>query len=323
MERIAMRIVVLDGHTLNPGDLSWKELESLGECTVYDRTPCEDTISRSEDAEVLLTNKTVLDKEIIEKLPNLKYIGVLATGYNVVDIESAVKHGISVTNVPEYGTQSVAQMVFAHILNLSNRVSDHSTSVSLGKWSESKDFCFWDFPLLELQNKTIGIIGLGKIGSAVAVLAKAFQMNVLAYNTSKPAVLPEGVVMTDLDSLLKESEIVSLHCPLNKQNQGFVNAEFLGKMKSNAFLINTSRGPLIDEIALANALNHEQIAGAGLDVLSEEPPSLDSPLFNARNCYITPHIAWATRDARKRLMSTAIANIKAFFNGQSVNIVNG
>lgn len=318
-----MRIVVLDGHTLNPGDLSWKELESMGECTVHERTEPKETVIRASNAEVLLTNKTALDKEIIDQLPNLKYIGVLATGYNVVDVQAASQRGIRVTNVPEYGTGSVAQMVFAHILNFCNRVSEHSKSVRQGKWSESKDFCFWDFPLIELQGQTIGIIGLGKIGSAVAVLAKAFQMDVLAYNTSEPAVVPEGVVMTNLHCLLNKSDIVSLHCPLNSKNQAFVNAEFLRKMKRSAFLVNTSRGPLIDEMALADSLNNNEIAGAGLDVLSQEPASPDCPLLKAKNCFITPHIAWATLGARKRLMETAIANLEAFFDGQIVNVVNG
>ena len=317
-----MRIVVLDGYTLNPGDLSWKELESMGKCTVHERTDPEDTLIRAADAEVLLTNKTSLDKGIIEQLPNLKYIGVLATGYNVVDIQAASQRGIPVTNVPEYGTGSVAQMVFAHILHFCNRVSEHSTSVSQGKWSSSQDFCFWDYPLFELQGKTMGIIGLGKIGSAVAVLAKAFQMDVLAYNTSEPAVVPEGVTMTDLDCLLNKSDIVSLHCPLNSNNQAFVNAEFLSKMKRSAFLVNTSRGPLIDEMDLANALNNDEIAGAGLDVLSQEPPSPDCPLLKAKNCFITPHIAWATHGARKRLMESAIANLEAFIAGQKLNVVN-
>lgn len=318
-----MRIVVLDGHTLNPGDLSWAELQSLGDCTIYDRTPPAETIERAQGAEILLTNKTILNKEIIDQLPNLKYIGVLATGYNVVDTLAAAHHGIWVTNVPAYSTNSVTQMVFAHILHFTNHVAEHSTSVRKGNWCTSKDFCYWETPLMELAGKTIGIVGLGKIGSAVATAARAFGMRVLAHNRSMPPVVPEGIVMTDLESVFRQSDIVSLHCPLNEQNQGFVNAALLGQMKNTAFFVNTSRGPLIDEAALADALNHGRIAGAGIDVLSKEPPSPDCPLLTAKNCFITPHIAWATRDARERLMRIAVDNLKSFLRNERVNVVNG
>ena len=317
-----MRIVVLDGHTLNPGDLSWEDLEALGECEIHERTPADETVRRSQNAEMILTNKTILGEAIIAQLPRLKYIGVLATGYNVVDVEAAAQRGIPVTNVPEYGTGSVAQMVFAHILNHSNHVAGHSDSVRSGNWSRSKDFCFWEYPLVELIGKTLGIVGLGRIGKAVATAAGAFGMDVLAYDPANPSDPPEGIVMTDLDSLFEKSDIVSLHCPLTEENQGFVNADLLGKMKSTAFLVNTSRGPLIDERALTEALNQGRIAGAGLDVLSVEPPVPDCPLLTARNCCITPHIAWATRGARRRLMGCAVDNIKAFMRDESVNVVN-
>jgi len=318
-----MRIVVLDGHTLNPGDLSWAELQSLGDCTIYDRTLPAETLERAQGAEILLTNKTVLNKEVIAQLPSLKYIGVLATGYNVVDTVAAAHHGVWVTNVPAYSTNSVTQMVFAHILHFTNHVAEHSTSVRKGNWCTSKDFCYWETPLIELAGKTLGIVGLGKIGSAVATAALAFNMRVLAYNRSVPPVVPEGVIMTDLESVFRQSDIVSLHCPLNEQNQKFVNAALLGLMKSTAFFVNTSRGPLIDETALADALNQGRIAGAGIDVLSKEQPSPDCPLLTAKNCSITPHIAWATRSARERLMRIAVDNLKAFLRNDRVNVVNG
>ena len=318
-----MRIVVLDGHTLNPGDLSWEELQALGECTIHERTPAEETVKRSANAEIVITNKTVLDADVISQLPNLKYIGVLATGYNVVDIDVAAQRGIPVTNVPEYGTGSVTQMVFAHILHFYNRVAEHSKSVCEGNWSRSKDFCFWDHPLVELQGKTLGIVGLGKIGSAVATSALAFGMDVLAHDPLKRSSMREGIVMVDLDTVFQKSDVISLHCPQTEHNLGFVNAELLGQMKPHSFLVNTSRGPLIDEIALTEALNQERIAGAGLDVLTEEPPSPNCPLLTAKNCFITPHIAWATHGARKRLLDVAVGNLNAFLTGDKLNLVNG
>ncbi len=317
-----MRIVVLDGYTLNPDDLSWEELQNIGDCDIYDRTLPDEVLDRSLPGDILITNKTELNRTIIDQLPNLKYIGVLATGYNVVDVEAAGQRGIPVTNVPEYSTGSVAQMVFAHILHFYNHVSEHSMSVSNGKWCRSKDFCFWEYPMVEIQGKTMGIVGLGKIGSAVAKLAVAFNMNVLAYNHRPPQSVPEGVILSDMNSLLEKSDVVTLHCPLTEDNRGLVSTGFLDRMKKNAFLVNTSRGPLIDELALANALNRGYIAGAGLDVLSEEPPAPDCPLLNAKNCFITPHIAWATLGARKRLMRTAVKNVKAFLCGKTINVVN-
>jgi len=318
-----MRIVVLDGYTLNPGDLSWAGLQALGDCDIYDRTTPSETVERAHHAEILLTNKTPLGQGIIRQLPELKYIGVLATGYNVVDVEAAAASGVPVTNVPEYGTGSVVQMVFAHILNFCNHVAEHSASVHQGEWCRSKDFCFWQYPLVELQGKTMGIVGLGRIGSAVATAALAFGMRVMAHNRSVPQHIPVGVVLADLDRVFAESDVVSLHCPLTPENHGFVNSRLLATIKPTAFLVNTSRGALINEQDLADALNRGIIGGAGLDVLVKEPPSPDCPLLNAKHCFITPHIAWATLGARERLMNAAIENIKAFLRGDSQNVVNG
>jgi len=318
-----MRIVILDGYTLNHGDLSWEAFHALGDCRIYDRTLPEEIVSRAADCEILLTNKTVISRETIRQLPDLKYIGLLATGYNVVDIKAAAERGIPVTNIPEYGTMSVAQMVFCHLLNLSIHAAEHSQSVHQGRWSECKDYCFWDFPLVELAGLTMGIVGLGRIGSATAVMAKAFGMVVQAYDTRIPPNIPAGVKMTDLETIFRDSDVVSLHCPLTETNAGFVDAKWLKKMKRSAFLINTSRGQLINEKDLAEALNSGQIAGAGLDVLSVEPPPADNPLLTARNCTITPHISWATRSARQRLMVTAVENIQAFENGKPIHVVNG
>jgi glycerate dehydrogenase len=253
----------------------------------------------------------------------LKYIGLLATGYNVVDIKAATDRHIPVTNIPEYGTQSVAQMVFCHILNLCNHASEHSSSVREGKWSQSKDFCFWDFPQIELFGLTMGIVGLGRIGSTVATLASAFGMDVIAYDTNTPSVIPGTVSLTDIETVFRKSDVLSLHCPLTEQNRGFVNIKMLRLMKPTSFLINTSRGPLINESELAEALNTGIIAGAGLDVLALEPPEASNPLLTARNCYITPHISWATRSARQRLMGMAVENVEAFLHGKSLNVVNG
>jgi glycerate dehydrogenase len=317
-----MNIVVLDGYTLNPGDLSWKHLEMLGNCTIYDRTPPELIVERAKDAEVLLTNKTILSAEIIGQLTGLKYIGVLATGYNVVDISVAKSKGIPVTNIPTYGTESVAQMVFAHILNLTQKVEYHANTVKEGKWAKSIDFCYWDFPLIELKDLTLGIIGAGRIGQATAALGLAFGMKVLAYDVFHPKNLLDGIVMKDLDTVLSESDVISLHCPLTSDMEKLINSERIGIMKNTAFLINTSRGPLIDETVLADALNNNKLAGAGLDVLSIEPPSNDNPLYNAKNCFITPHIAWATKSARSRLMDVAVNNVIAFQEGNLSNVVH-
>lgn len=317
-----VRIVVLDGFTLNPGDLSWDSLAALGELKVYDRTSLDRVFERAQIAQIILTNKTLLTAETIESLPELTYIGVMATGCNVVDIETARRKSIIVTNVPEYGTSSVAQMVFAHILNLCLHVGEHGESVSQGVWARSSDFCFWDFPLIELAGLTIGIVGYGRIGRAVARLGSAFGMHVLVNDITTPTNLDGDVESVDLDTLFRESDIISLHCPLTPQTKNLVNRERLKLMKPSAFLINTSRGPLVDEQALAEALNNKHIAGAGLDVLEKEPPAENNPLFAARNCYITPHIAWATASARERLMRIVVENVRAYLGGSPKNIVS-
>jgi len=316
-----MQIVVLDGHTLNPGDLSWAELHELGQCHIHDRTPSDDIVRRAQEAEIVLTNKTQLSKETIAQLSKLRYIGVLATGYNVVDVEAAHKQNVCVTNVPAYSTVSVAQMVFAHLLNLTQHVAEHGQSVQAGTWSRSQDFCYWNFPLVELAYLTMGIIGLGRIGQTTARLALDFGMKVVYFDVEKSITPQVDAQAVDLDTLFRESDVVSLHCPLNDSNFRLVNEQRLQLMKPTAFLINTSRGPLIDEKALADALNTGKIAGAGLDVLSREPPQADHPLLKAKNCYITPHIAWATRAARQRLMDIAVANVRAFVNDKPQNVV--
>ncbi|AGC67349.1 glycerate dehydrogenase HprA [Thermoclostridium stercorarium subsp. stercorarium DSM 8532] len=318
-----LKIVVLDGYALNPGDLSWDELKQLGETEIYDYTPFDKTIERAEGADIVLTNKTPLMEREISQLPRLKYIGVLATGYNVVDVEAAKKRNIVVTNVPAYGTKSVAQMTFALLLELTQHVQRHSDAVFNGEWTNSRDFCFWKYPLIELDGKTMGIIGFGNIGQAVADIAVAFGMNVLGYSRRRTDQSHrKNFRWAELDELLAESDVVSLHCPLTPETKGIVNIETLRKMKKSAFLINTGRGPLVVEEDLAYALNNDIIAGAGLDVLSVEPPKADNPLFRAKNCVITPHIAWATKEARLRLMHTAVENVKAFLKGEPVNVVN-
>ncbi len=317
-----MNIVVLDGYTLNPGDLSWKDLEYLGQCIVYDRSTPEEVVPRAKDAEIVLTNKTILSSDTIKQLPKMKYIGVLATGYNIVDIETAHDKDIQVTNVPMYGTQSVAQMVIAHLLNFTQHSAHHAQTVSSGRWTSNPDFCYWDKPLIELAGLTMGIIGFGRIGQATAKLAIAFGMNVIFYDIAKPSSIPEGCQLTGLDDIFQTSDVISLHCPLTSDTKNIINREQLELMKKTAFLINTSRGPLVDEQALADALNNEMIAGTGLDVLSEEPPSENNPLLKAKNCYITPHIAWATIAARKRLLKIAVDNVASFLDGKSQNVVN-
>lgn len=316
-----MNICVLDGFTLNPGDLSWAELQQLGPCEVFDRTPPAETISRAANAEIVLTNKAQLGREIIGALPRLKYIGVLATGTNAVDLVAAREKNIPVTNVPAYSTRSVAQATIALLLELTNRAGHHAQRVRDGAWTTATDWCFWDSPLIELAGLTLGIVGYGRIGAAVAETAHAFGMKVIAHNSSpKPA--PAFVKLVDLETLFRDSDVVSLHCPLTAQNQKLVNAERLAWMKPTAFLLNTSRGPLVDEAALAAALNSGRIAGAGLDVLSVEPPPAGNPLLRAKNCLITPHNAWGTRAARGRLMNIAVANLRAFLAGQPQNVVN-
>jgi len=316
-----MKIVILDGFTLNPGDLSWEEFEALGECHIYERTPADLILKRCQDAGIVITNKTPLRSEVITAVPALKYIGVIATGYNIVDVEAARTQNIVVTNVPTYGTDSVAQMTFAHILELTRRVGHHARTVSEGRWSGADDWCYWDFPQTELNGLTLGLIGLGRIGRTVARLAGAFEMRIIAYDPGTVEDIPPGVKMSGLESVLQKSDIISLHCPLTTDNYHLINADKIGLMKPTAFLINTSRGPLIDDQALADALNSGRLAGAGIDVLTEEPPPPANPLLSARNCIITPHLAWATRAARVRLMRTASENLTAFLKGDPVNCV--
>jgi len=318
-----MKIVVLDGFTLNPGDLSWEGLDALGQCTVYDRTPEELVIERAAGAQIVLTNKTVLSADTLSALPVLRYISVLATGYNVVDLEAAAERGIAVSNVPAYATESVAQMVFAHLLNLTQDVGGHSRGVREGRWSSCADFCYWDRPLIELAGLTMGIIGFGRTGRATAALARAFGMKVVVHDVVGGGQMPQGCVFVELEDLFRRSDVVSLHCPLTAETRGLVNADRLSLMKPTAFLINTSRGPVVDEAALADALNEGRIAGAGLDVLSSEPPDAGNPLLRARNCFITPHIAWATRAARERLLAASVENVRCFIEGRCRNVVNG
>ena len=307
-----MKIVILDGYTLNPGDLSWQGLEKHGQLKVYDRTSYnkEDKdliIERGKDADVIFTNKTPLTREILNSMPNLKYIGILATGYDVVDVEAARDKGIIVTNIPSYGTTAVAQMTLALILELTNHVGQHSAAVFNGEWESNPDWCFWKYPMMELAGKTLGIIGYGRIGQEVGKIAKAFNMEVLAYGR------------TIDDKVYKESDFISLHCPLTEDNKEMINKETLSKMKKSAFLINTSRGGLVNEEDLASALNNRTIAGAGLDVVSKEPISPDNPLLKAKNCIITPHISWAPIESRKRLLDMAIDNLDSFLKGNPIN----
>lgn len=316
-----MKTVVLDGYAANPGDLRWDELQMLGECVIYDRTLPEEVLERAAGAEILLTNKTSLTAEHMAALPELKYIGVLATGYNIVDVNAAKEHGILVTNIPAYSTDSVAQMVFAHILNIAQQVKHHSDEVHKGRWAESKDFCFWDTPLIELRGKKLGIVGLGHTGYTTARIAIGFGMQVSAFTSKTNFQLPPEIRKMELDELFRECDIISLHCPLNDSTRELVNAERLKTMKPTAILINTGRGPLINEQDLADALNNNTIYAAGLDVLSQEPPHKDNPLLTAKDCYITPHIAWASTAARERLMQIMLENIKAYQAGKPINSV--
>lgn len=319
-----MKLVILDGYAENPGDLSWDALKTLvDEYEVYDITEPELVLERSLDADILVTNKTPITRELIEKLPKLKYIAVLATGFNIIDCKAARERGITVSNIPAYSTDGVAQLVFAFLLELTNRVALHSESVKNGEWQNSHHFCYWKSPLVELAGKTFGIVGFGKIGSAVAEIANAFKMRVLAYSPHTHSYSGNGSVeFCTLEKLVAESDAISLHCPLNEGTAGLVNADFLSKMKKSAFLINTSRGPVVNENDLAAALNSGEIAGAGLDVLSAEPPKDGNVLIGAKNCFITPHIAWASFEARSRLMSIFTKNVEAFVKGEPVNVVN-
>lgn len=318
-----MKIVILDGYTLNPGDLSWDELKKLGEVTIYDRTPAEKVLERADGAEIIFTNKTPMGADVINNLPDLRYLGVLATGYNVVNIAAAKGRGIPVTNVPGYGTPSVVQMTFALLLELCQHVQQHSEVVRAGKWSRSLDFCFWDYPLVELEGKTLGIVGYGSIGQKVGDVATAFGMNIIGNSrhwtdqSHRP-----NFRWAEIPELLAESDVVSIHCPLFPDTKGLINKENLQTMKRSAFLLNTARGPVVVDEDLADALNNDVIAGAGIDVLSVEPPSKDNPLFSAKNCVITPHIGWATKEARSRLMDIAVNNLVQFLAGSPVNVVN-
>ena len=327
-----MKIVVLDAYSVNPGDLSWEWLDELGTSVVYPRTAPNEVIARCQEADAVLTNKVILNEKELSALPRLKYIGVLATGYNVVDLAAASGRGIVVTNIPAYSTDSVAQSVFAHILNITNSVGyyaeeNRSTSPQVNKptgsrWAESIDFCYYDTPLTELAGKTLGIIGYGRTGSRVAAIALAFGMKVLVYTSKPQSALPNGIVKATLDDIFRHSDIVSPHCPLTPDTHHLVNAERLALMKPTAILINTSRGPVVDEQALADALHRGEIFAAGVDVLDHEPPTPSCPLLTTPRCYITPHIAWATREARIRLMDICRQNLTAFAHGQPINVVN-
>ena len=317
-----MKIVVMDGNGVNPGDISWEKIEQFGQLTVYPRTTPEEVLDHVGDAEIVLTNKTVFDAEIISRLTNTKYIGVLATGYNVVDLKAAREHGIVVTNIPAYSTDSVAQMTFAHILNVTNRVDHYARASREGEWSRCPDFCYWDQPLMELSGKTIGIVGLGHIGMKVARIAHDFGMDVFALTSKDATSLPGGIQKTTLEGILGASDIISLHCPLTNSTREIINAESLAKMRKGTILVNTGRGPLVNEADVAAALHTGQLAAYCADVMCSEPPSFDNPLFQEPNAFITPHVAWATVEARLRLMDIAEGNIKAFLSGNPVNVVN-
>jgi glycerate dehydrogenase len=321
-----MEIVVLDGHTANPGDLDWTPLEELGDLKVYDRTAPDQVLARIGDAGAVITNKVPFDAARLQQFPQLQYIGVTATGYNIIDVAAARQHQVTVTNIPAYSTASVAQMTFALLLELTQQVGLHAAAVASGRWSAAPDFCFWDKPLVELEGKTLGLVGYGQIARRVALIASAFGMQIVT-TTRNPAKyldhpLEVPTRFASLDELLQESDVVSLHCPLTDETSRLINAARLAQMKPSALLLNTSRGAVVDEAALADALNNDRLAGAGLDVLSSEPPAADNPLLSARNCLITPHIAWATGAARKRLLDVAIANLKAFLHGRPQNVVS-
>jgi glycerate dehydrogenase len=317
-----MKIVVLDGYTLNPGDLSWEGLKALGECVIYDRSSPAEVVERAAGADVLLTNKVILSRDAIGRLPGLKFISVLATGYNIVDVAAARERGIPVSNVPTYGTRAVAQMTMALLLELAHHAGHHAQTARDGRWANCPDYCYWDFPLVELDGLTIGIVGFGRIGRATAELASAFGMNVLACTRTPPGSAGGAARFVSLEELMRQSDVVSLHCPLTPDNKQMINAERLGWMKPTAILLNTSRGGLIDEPALAAALNEGRIGAAALDVLSVEPPTDGNVLLGAKNCLITPHIAWAARAARARLLATTLENLRAFTRGAPQNVVN-
>ena len=318
-----MKIVVLDGYTLNPGDISWDGLKVLGDVTIHDRTPADKVVERAAGAEIVFTNKTPINEEAINQLGSLKFIGVLATGYNIVNTEAAKEKGIIVSNVPGYGTTSVVQMTIALLLELCLHVQRHSDSVMEGKWAKSADWCFWDYPLVELSGKTIGIIGFGRIGQQVGDVATAFGMKIIGNSRNwTDQSHRKNFRWAEIPELLAQSDVISIHCPLFPETKGLINKESLKTMKKSAFLLNTSRGPIVVDEDLADALNNDVIAGAGIDVLSVEPPPKANPLFAAKNCIITPHIAWATKEARLRLMDTTVNNLSSFLNGNPVNVVN-
>jgi glycerate dehydrogenase len=313
--------VATDVDKVNPSDLSWKELEQMGEVTVYDRTSPSETVQRAADADIVLTNKVVLDREKIAQLPHLKYIGVLATGYNVVDIEAAHQRGVIVTNVPAYSTESVAQMVFAHLLTVTNRTEHYAIQNRKGRWSNNPDFCYWDFPHMELAGKTFGIVGLGNIGRRVAEIALAFGMKVKAMTSKSQDQLPAGIEKADLQTLLSSADVLSLHCPLTDKTRHLINADTLRQMKPTAILINTGRGPLIDDQAVADALQEGRLGAFCADVLTTEPPASSNPLLTQTNAFITPHIAWASTEARIRLIQIATDNVRAFISDKPQNVV--
>lgn len=317
------KIIVLDGYAANPGDLSWKPLEEWGELTVYDRTASSEVVERARGAEIVMTNKVNIGADIISQLPELKMINVLATGYNVVDIEAARNAGIIVCNIPAYSTDSVAQLTFAHILNIVNQIGHYAEENRQGRWSRNPDFCYWDSPLHELSGKTLGIVGLGHIGSKVARLARDFGMEVYAFTSKNSSSLPEGIQKTTMEGLFGVSDILTLHCPLTPTTRELINRETLRKMKQGAILINTGRGPLVNEEDVAEALRDGHLGAYGADVMCQEPPEATNPLLSCPNAFITPHIAWATVEARKRLMDIAVANVKAYVAGEAVNVVNG
>lgn len=318
-----MKICILDGYSLNPGDLDWSPVERLGDVTLFDRTPADKIVEHAADADIVLTNKVPFSADTLRQLPRLRFICVLATGYNIIDTEAAARQGVVVANIPAYSTMSVAQMAFAHILNITNHVASYAREVADGKWTNCPDFCFWDSALTELAGKTMGIVGLGNTGMATARIAVALGMKVVAMTSKSADTLPEGITPAPLDDVLASADVVSLHCPLTPSTRHLINAEAIGKMKPSAILINTGRGPLVDEQAVADALNGGRLAAFGADVLSQEPPRGDNPLLSARNCFLTPHIAWATLEARTRLMSTATENVRQFIAGEPVaNRVN-
>lgn len=317
-----MNIVVLDGYTLNPGDITWKGIEKLGSLTVYDRTPADEIINRIGNAEVVFTNKTPISKETFEACPNVKFVGVLATGYNVVDVVAAKEKGIVVTNIPTYGTDAVGQFAIGLLLEICHHIHHHSKAVHEGRWENNDDWCFWDYPLIELAGKTMGIIGFGRIGQATGRIAKALGMKVIAFDEYPNDSGKELAEYVSLDTLFAQSDVIALHCPLFPSTEGIINKNNIAKMKDGVIILNNSRGPLIVEEDLADALNSGKVYAAGLDVVSTEPIRGDNPLLSAKNCIITPHISWAPKESRQRLMNIAVDNLDAFIKGASKNVVN-